>query len=279
MRRKGTSLKVNFIVHYPQEDKDKYYITDKLRLTQILSNLIDNAVKFTDQGLIEVGYIHQDENSLLFYVKDTGIGMANHQLNVIFDRFRQLDDSYTRNYGGTGLGLNIVKNLVFLMGGKLNVESEIGQGSFFSFSIPCPLYKKFQNEISIDTIKSEKRNLDGKTILVVEDDLINRYYLEIILKKLNLNVIIAENGGEAVEIVRERKSIDLILMDLKLPILDGYEATKIIKQENPDIPIVAQTAYAFEEEISKIMAVGCDAYILKPINQSELLNTLNHFIQ
>ncbi len=251
-------------------DKSYIYIDD-IRLKQIFTNLIGNAIKFTELGYIEFGYSFEN-NILNFYVEDTGIGIPKEKHILIFDRFRQADDSTTKNFGGTGLGLAISKSLVELMGGIMKLDSELGSGSKFSFSLPYnpeeenKIKEKEKNKDFIDNI-----NWQNKLILVVEDDHVNFQYLKVLLKKTQAKVIRAENGVEAIEMCKEHENINVVLMDIQMPIMNGFEATKIIKAMRKDLPIIAQTAYAMAEDKEKCRAAGCDDYLTKPIDIKSLI--------
>lgn len=254
--------------------------TDPLRVRQILTNLVGNASKFTEKGSIEIGYIIKDHNlkqSIEFYVKDTGIGIPEDKLEIIFDRFRQIDDSRTRRFGGTGLGLAISKRLVELLGGSLRVTSKVDEGSTFYFCLPYDVQEK---EIAKEVVpfSGSKYNWMGKTILIAEDENSNFELLKAAIKKTNIKIIRAFNGEEAVNIIKSQKNIDLILMDIRMPKLNGYDATKQIKSFNPEIPVISITAYAMSEDESKSLNAGCDLYISKPVRPAKLLSLLDDYI-
>jgi len=242
---------------------------DRDRLKQVLINLISNAIKFTNKGSIKVGYKLDFPNLLEFYVIDTGIGIQPQKINLIFERFIQADDSITRKYGGSGLGLAISKGLVELMGGKIWVESTQMKGSSFYFSHPL---KVINNGIAQITASKEDHNFNGKgkTVLVVEDDKFSFKYLEAILKRYEINVLHAVNGLEAVEFCKSNPQISMILMDIQLPSMSGYEATKQIRKIYKNLPIIAQTANAFDEDRAKCLKAGCNEYMAKPISMSAL---------
>ncbi len=251
-------------------------LTDPIRLRQILTNLLSNAIKFTHTGYVEFGFnISEPDNALVFYVKDTGIGIPPDKMEIIFNRFQQVDNSKTRLYPGTGLGLAISKHLTELLGGRIWVESEFNKGSAFYFTIP---YKVLPNEESaeINNLNKEKLNLSGKNILIAEDDEYNYFYLREILRQAGVNVFHAVNGREAIHLVKEKngKEIDLVLMDIEMPEVNGYEATAFIKNEYPRIPVIAQTAYASMEEKVKCLKAGCDAYLAKPLQINDLIDEI-----
>lgn len=257
----------NIILSYHnQDDKCITIYTDESKLHQILTNLINNAVKFTKFGNIDFGY-EIKENFIQFYVKDTGIGIPQELYDRIFDRFVQAEQSMTKNYEGAGLGLAISKGLVELLGGRIWLESEIDRGTTFFFTLPYTSV----SEIPV-------KHAHGK-VLIVEDDLVSSQYLRKILEKYDITVIHAENGEQAVEFVKNTPDIDLILMDIRMPVMDGLEATKLIKQIEPDLPIIAQTAYTFSEEINKIMSSGCNGYLAKPLDSAKLNALIDRYLK
>ncbi|NOY36642.1 MAG: response regulator [Chlorobi bacterium] len=254
--------------------------TDPLRLKQILVNLIGNAIKFTQKGKIEMGYtLHEDKNEVEFFVKDTGIGIPTNKLQLIFDRFQQVDNSRTRQYSGTGLGLAISKKLTTLLGGDIRVNSKEGKGSEFTFTIPLP------GEIRKPEIKPQPGvitdfpDLSRFKVLLAEDDEINFLFMREILKKTGVKLIRATNGFEVMKYIRKNKGIDLILMDMEMPEMNGYEATMQLKKDYPQIPVIAQTAYASPEEKNKCLETGCDDYIAKPIQMHKLYTLLRQYLK
>jgi signal transduction histidine kinase len=253
-------------------DKQSEIFTDKTKLTQILSNLLSNALKFTHEGFIEFGYNLKDYE-LEFYVKDSGIGIKPELYKKIFERFRQADKSIQLNYGGTGLGLSISKGFVELLGGKIWVESELEKGSTFYFTIPYkPVCKINKNNPSTKQVKN------SKTILVAEDAEYNFIFIKELLIDLDLEIIHAKDGQETIEIFHSNPNIGLILMDIKMPKMTGYEAAKIIKSLKPDLPIIAQSAYALEHERVKYEGIF-DDYITKPIEEENLRQVVMKYIK
>lgn len=250
-------------------------IVDGKKLKQIINNLLTNALKFTEKGEISFGACIKD-SKLEFFVQDSGIGISENMKAKIFDRFRQADDSVSRLHGGTGLGLSISKGFLDLMGGDIYVESSIGKGSKFIFQLPYKSGKIILNRKNIP-FSIKKQSLKGFSILIAEDDETNFMFLSEALSIYGPTLILAENGVEAVEAVVKRPSINLVLMDLKMPIMNGYEATKQIKRLNSKIPIVAQTAFAYEEDRKKVLDFGFDDYISKPIKIEALLKIIDHF--
>jgi signal transduction histidine kinase/ActR/RegA family two-component response regulator len=252
-------------------------LTDEVKLNKILSNLIENALKFTNSGFIEYGY-HQENSILKFYVKDTGIGIKPGKQGTIFERFSQEEKELSKNVGGLGLGLSIAKENAELLGGKITLNSEKGKGATFFVTIP---YKPVNTEIdnSENYLTIEKQ--DKCTILIVEDEEVNYLYLEMLLEdeiEINCRILHAKHGKEAVEMCKENPEIDFILMDLKMPIMNGFEATKLIKEFKPDLPIVAQTAYTTREDKKKAFSAGCDDFISKPINEETLNEIMNKYL-
>lgn len=250
--------------------------TDSGRLQQVLHNLISNAIKFTEKGYIEFGY-SEKENSIEFYVKDTGIGLNKDEQRQIFDRFRYDEETITRKYEGSGLGLTIAKGIVRLLGGKIWIDSEPGEGTTIFFTIPLEEVPMENIEKAIDEEHTSfEFNWKGKVILVVEDDDVNFKFVETILLENQTQVLRANNGLQAVELCQSINKIDLILMDIKMPEMDGFEATRKIKSFNNQIPIIAQTAFALEEDREKCLEAGCDEHVTKPIDIKDLMLKINH---
>lgn len=248
---------------------------DEFRLRHVIKNLLNNALKFTEKGFIEYGYEVSNKSKILFYVKDTGMGIPEDKLNVIFDRFERIENEYYTNIPGTGLGLFIVKKMVELMGGKIWVESKLNKGSKFYFELP---YEKVEHE----QLKPKKQisfqlksvyNWKDKTILIAEDEYINFLYLNEILKATGVKIIWAKDGKEAINFATQ-ENVDLILMDIKLPFLSGIDAFHKIKEVKPDVPVIAQTAYAMSDEKEKCLKIGFENYLVKPIERKDLMNTI-----
>jgi CheY-like chemotaxis protein len=220
------------------------------------------------------------DSFLLFVVADTGIGISKTNQTIIFERFRQVDITTERRYGGTGLGLPISKAYVDLMGGKIWVDSDIAKGSRFYFTIPFKRDNSSdaEDQMNQDTLLSSI-DWSSKLILIAEDEDTNFFFLSEILKCTGAKVIQAHNGNEAVDICSKNKLIDLVLMDIKMPELNGYEATRKIKEMRPELPVIAQTAFAFSDDLQKALEAGCDDYIAKPILKEYLIEKLNHFFE
>ena len=258
----------------------KVFYGDPLKVGQVLINLTNNAMKFTEQGKVNIDINLLEDDIVRFSVKDTGIGLSQEQQEKLFQSFSQADGSTTRKYGGTGLGLSISKQLIELMNGKIWCESDLGKGSIFIFEIELPK-GNLNNLISkTDTIKVDKiTGLQGSNILLVEDNKINQEVILELLVQSGIVIDIANNGQEAVEKYSKNKNrYELILMDLQMPIMDGYEATKQIKQINQNIPIVALTANAMKEDIQKTKLAGMNDHLNKPIEVEKLYAILLKYI-
>ena len=256
---------------------------DSLRVSQILTNLLSNAIKFTHQGEIVIKATAIDKNRVRLDVKDQGIGLTPEQQSKLFQSFTQADGSITRKYGGTGLGLAISKKLVELMNGKIWVESEVDKGSTFSFEIELE-QKDDELDQSNDKLNKDPKELKelittlkGSKILLTEDNKVNQDIILGLLAHSGIDIDIASDGVEAVEKFK-KNSYELILMDLQMPNMDGYEATKIIREQNKDIPIVALTANAMKDDIEKTKKAGMNEHLNKPINVENLYNTLLEYI-
>lgn len=251
--------------------------TDPFRLRQVLTNLINNALKFTDKGYIEFGFKIKNEKSLEFYVKDTGVGLSRDELGYIFERFKRSVHSEENNIVGTGLGLAISKNLVEIMGGEMWVDSSPGVGTTFFFTLPYLKTTIVRNDV-LDYEMIDSYKWTDKTILVVEDDEQSFFFLNELLKKTGVNILRASNGMDAVEMVKIHPQIDAVLMDIQLPRMNGFEATAQIKRIKKSLPIIAQTAYAMSGDKEKCLIAGCDDYVQKPLNIEILLPKVNQYL-
>ncbi len=256
-------------------------LTDDTRLRQVVSNLVDNAIKFTDKGTIVFGYKLPNETyndgtpKLLFFVKDSGIGIADEDQKRIFERFQQVNEENKKM--GTGLGLSIVNSLIKKLGGDIWVESVLGNGSTFYFTIPY-LQKKKMTVPKTQKNSEETPDFQERVILIAEDIATNYQYLEVLLRKTKAQLIWVKNGKDAVKEVLSERQIDLVLMDLRMPIMDGYSATKQIKLIKPKLPIVAVTAFAINGDMEKAFDFGCDEYITKPVMKQELFDKMKLFL-
>jgi PAS domain S-box-containing protein len=264
--------------------------TDNEKVYGVLTNLIKNAIKFTHVGSIEFGYVLKSEGEpdsteqsrsaeLEFFVKDTGVGINKEQKELIFERFRQGSNDLNRPYEGSGLGLSISKSYIEMLGGKIWVESEVGKGSTFYFTIPYHPVEEVKTEIKgIDSSEIKKVQRKNLKILIVEDDEISYSLLKRTIQKIGKEVLHAINGIEAVETCRTNPDIDLVLMDIRMPVMDGNEATRQIRQFNKDLIIIAQTAYAFAGDSEKAIEAGCNDYITKPIDMTLLFELIKKHV-
>jgi CheY-like chemotaxis protein len=284
IKEKG-ERQIHLYLRRANKEKDFAILSEPYRLKQVLSNLLGNAVKFTDSGSVEFGYSILDEGdpkampTIRFFIKDTGRGIPKEKLDLIFDRFRYSDDSYTKLYDGAGLGLPISKAYVELLGGRMWSKSEVGKGSEFYFTLPYnPVKTKMPIERFIE-IPTENINWEDLTFLVVEDVESNFLYIDKTLEKTKVSLIWAKDGKEAIEKFRDNRDIDLILIDLRMPIMSGYEAMAEIRKMDKDIPIIVQTAYAQKNDIEKIQETDCDDYITKPIRKETLLKVISKYVK
>lgn len=277
IRQKKSNLNIHISLGHPESDFTLN--TDCIRLKQVLNNLIGNAIKFTDEGFIEFGY-HIMTGQIEFFVRDSGIGIATDMQKLIFERFGQVREAISRNQTGTGLGLTISKNLVEMLGGKIWVDSLPGEGSTFYFTLPLRFGYQHAEQPIKDTESDPQHSfsLKDKTILIVEDVDTNFFYLSSLLSKYNGKIIRANNGRKAIELVKSDPGINLVLMDIELPILDGYKATKEIRQIRPELPVIAQTAFAMMGERERSKEAGCVDYIAKPIRKEELISILKKYL-
>jgi CheY-like chemotaxis protein/anti-sigma regulatory factor (Ser/Thr protein kinase) len=250
--------------------------TDRDKVCAILMNLVKNAIKFTNDGTIEFGYeVKQDY--IEFYVKDTGIGISKDRQKAVFERFIQADFSDKMARQGAGLGLAIAKAYVELLGGKIWLESEPGKGSLFYFTIPYE--NAVQENSSTETTLNDCIGCQTEKLkmLIAEDDKISRILILKVVDSSSKEILIAKTGLEAVQICKNNADIDLILMDLQMPQMNGYEATREIRKYNKNVIIIAQTAFALEGDKQKAIQAGCNGYISKPIKKEELSKLINHY--
>lgn len=252
---------------------EKVILADEVKLQQVLNNLLNNAIKFTLQGSIEFGYGLLDNKLLRFYVKDTGIGIKPIFHEKIFDRFHQVEQTDFINPSGMGLGLSICKGIVEGMGGEIGLQSTIGAGSEFYFSIPYHLVESEQIDISENKPKSIT------DVLIVDDEPANLIFLEELLSTYStFKIHKASNGQEAVDYCLQNSKIKLVFMDLRMPVMNGDEATRRIKQINSDIIVIVQSAYTSNDDLKKALDAGCDDYISKPINTNKINDLINNII-
>jgi len=262
-------------------DKESAMYLDVTKFNKILGNLLENALKYTFVGEVEFGY-ELNDNKLKIYVKDTGVGIDPKNHKMIFKRFSQEEKELSKNVGGLGLGLSIAQKNAELIGSKIDLQSEKGKGAIFYFSID---YKPTDEEDNEDVLNKEnkKNNISAretKTVLVAEDVEVNFLYLETLLKNTDANIktIRAVNGKEAVKLCEKNMYIDLVLMDFKMPVMSGFEATRKIKKIRPNLTIVAQTAYTTNEDVKKILMSGCDDFISKPISEESLRKAISKYL-
>jgi len=278
---KPEAEKKNMILSFKNtlSKKDCIINTDQEKFYAILINLVKNAIKYSNSGNIAFGY-EKKGNFIEFYVKDTGIGIAKKHHQSIFNRFVQTNTSLSSGYEGAGLGLAISKAYVEILGGKIWVESEANKGSHFYFTLP------YNHEIKekiipkkLDLKLNEDKKIGDLKILIVEDDESSEQLISIATEKFSKETLIARNGIEGVELCRKNPDIDLILMDMRMPEMDGFEATKQIREFNKKVIIIAQTAFGMSNDKERTLAVGCNDYISKPIDPIELNNLITaHFM-
>jgi PAS domain S-box-containing protein len=267
---------VQFILKKGLSAEPFFIETDPFRLRQILNNLLGNAIKFTHEGSITLGYRLTEDSMVEFFVKDTGIGIASGKQDAIFERFVQADTSTTRQYGGSGLGLAISRGFVEILGGDMSLTSAPGEGSQFAFTLPFTREHKEEKKIVSQIIKPVSSNKSA--VLIVDDDRFSSKYLDTLLQRKGIETKIAFTAREAFSIVENEDSICLVLMDIQLPVINGLEATRQIKKMRPELPVIAQTANAYEEDRQRCMEAGCDGFIPKPINVSLLMELLDKFL-
>ncbi|MBF0198139.1 MAG: PAS domain S-box protein [Planctomycetes bacterium] len=269
-KAKGLELKVSYSINAP-----KVFRGDVHRLNQVLSNLLSNAIKFTDEGTVslefDIGDSRRGLTECIIKVKDTGVGIPLEKQACIFDRFSQADDSYTREYGGTGLGLSISKELVELMGGRIELHSTLGIGSTFTVKIPLKNPSNEEEVSNSELIDTSK--MSGLNALIVEDSYTNQLVLSKILKSYGINSDIAEQGKEALEMISQNK-YDLVFMDIQMPIMNGYEATREMRKKGYEIPIIGLSAAALTENREKCIAAGMNDFMAKPVLKDRLLKSI-----
>ena len=271
--RKGITL----TYHKGLSSDEAVIDTDSAKLYSILTNLLKNAIKYTDQGSVELGYSRKGE-FLEFYVRDSGVGIPENRLGAIFERFVQADISVLKARQGAGLGLSIAKAFAEMLGGDIWVNSVVGKGSIFYFTLPCQVD---ETEIPLDESKSYGQRADSPDknlkILITEDDETSEMLISVLIKEFSNKVLFARTGTEALEIYRNNPDIDLILMDIQMPEMDGYKATRQIRKLNKDVLIIAQTAYGILGDREKAIESGCNDYISKPITQGKLSELIHKY--
>lgn len=253
--------------------------TDKHLLEGVLINLIKNAIKFTSSGFVEFG-CENEGKFLKFYVKDSGKGIPAEKLNAVFERFVQADIKHTRGHEGSGLGLAISRSYIEILGGEICATSEVGVGSNFYFTVPMVLKSKdtIKQEFIVEEAASDIIKQSEFKVLVAEDDETSYRYIETMLKNFNAQTIWAKNGEESVQFIKDNTDISLVLLDLKMPLMDGYQACENIKRLRSNLPVIVQTAFAFPEEKTNAFKAGCDDYLVKPISNEELYKILRKYV-
>jgi signal transduction histidine kinase/CheY-like chemotaxis protein len=270
-RKKGIEL----IIEKKEIRSGQTFYSDNYKINSILTNLIKNALKFTAKGSVKIGY-SVSNNVASFYVADTGIGIENEKQKAIFNYFVQADSSISSRFEGSGLGLSISKEYTKMLSGKIRVESEVGKGSTFYVDIPNQLAAAVPKQnVLINNSGEEPVIPGGLKIIVAEDDKTSFFFLKYILEGISAKVLHAENGLEAIELIKNHPDTDIILMDSKMPKLNGIEAVKQIRKFNNNVYIIAQTAYALEDYKTQTLEAGCNSYIEKPINKTKLLEIIS----
>lgn len=262
------------------EDNSDLIFTDRIWLKRVLNHLLDNAVKFTHDGSIEFSYLLENEN-IIFKIKDTGIGINKENLVRIFEEFRQEIDGHHRPFEGLGIGLTLAKEVVERMGGKIFVKSEKGIGSEFSFSIPYRPAGSTKTKIKslIDNQLLKPIDWSSRKCLLVDDNKDVLLYLSRILLDTGVSIITASSGSEAIELIKNTPEIDVVLLDMQMPEMNGIDTTKEIRKIRHDLPIIAQTAFVFENDKDIILEAGCDACLIKPIRKEHLLTVMSGFVK
>lgn len=265
------------LCYRPNETNNRLVIhSDQKKLKLLMENLVDNALKFTKEGFVEYGFKRYDDG-IEFYVKDSGVGIDETKKHVVFERFRQADDSHTREFGGIGLGLAICRKIAELMGAVLDFQSKPGEGTVFSFLLPGVIDQEiFTSENQSDILQFP--DFSNHTILIAEDEMANLKLITTLLKKCRATVIKAVNGLEAVELVRMNPDVSLVIMDINMPVMDGKTAMKLIKTSNPQLPVIALTAYSLPRDKRQFMDAGFNDLVTKPIRNVNLLKVVSKYL-
>lgn len=272
---------INLFVSKKLTSKDTFIKTDREKVYAVLTNLVKNALKFTNEGSIEFG-CEKKGNNLEFFIKDTGLGISQSQKKIIFERFRQANDTISRVHEGSGLGLAISKAYVEMLGGKIWVESTEGKGSTFYFTIPLNAGNKSEEKIGVKKVASVvkfKNTIKDLKVLIVEDDAISKLLITIAVKPYSKEILKVSSGIEAIEACRKNPDIDLVMMDINMPKMDGYEATKLIREFKKDLIIIAQTANGMQSDRDDAIAAGCTDYISKPIDITSLSKLIQKYFK
>lgn len=278
IKRNEKPIILNVKNHF--EDAGDLIFTDRIWLKRVLNHLMDNAVKFTLDGSVEFSYLLENQN-IVFRIRDTGIGINKENLGRIFEEFRQEFDGHHRPFEGLGIGLTLAKEVIERMGGKIYVESEKGVGSEFSFSIPYRPAGSPKTKAPIVSSEQTMNPIDwtSRKCLLVDDNKDVLIYLNRILTDTGVTILSARSGFEAIELIKNNPDIDVVLLDMQMPEMNGIEATKEIRKIRKDIPIIAQTAFIFEDDKDIILEAGCDACLIKPIRREHLLTVMSSFVK
>lgn len=277
-KNKNGKQSVSLLCNNKEASEDIYFYSDPLRIKQILSNFIDNALKFTDKGYVQFGFSIEKENEILFTITDTGVGINDDDKPFIFKRFYKLNSGKGKLYPGSGLGLSICKHLIKHLGGNIGFLSEKDKGSQFYFTVPGEIkLRSKQAESVISQNTANTYNWKEFTILIAEDERMNFYFLQAILSKTGIHIIHAQNGIEAIELIKNQP-VDLVLMDIQMPLMNGNEAIVEIKKNHPHLPVIAQTAHAMVGDRESILNSGFDNYISKPIDKTRLFELISSYL-
>jgi len=268
--------KVDFNLRKGNESLDFTIVVDDFRMDQIFNNLIGNAIKFTEEGHITFGYSLKNNRYIEFFVSDSGQGIASHEMQIIFDRFGQVNSSKSFQPKGTGLGLPISKSLVNLMGGEMWVESVVGKGSTFFFTLPLVIEDAVEEPQVL--ISNKTYNWINRRILVAEDEDLNWFFIKEMLRKTGAEILRAKTGKEALKITRKLKP-DVILMDIKMPEMNGIEATRRIRSFNSEVPIISQTAFVMAEEKEESLQAGSNHFVTKPLDRTTIMELIDCYFK
>jgi len=269
-------------LNFPEDFRQIMISTDVSKFQKLMMHLLNNALKFTKDGSIEFGFstvtVSKNPKNLLFFVKDSGIGIPPEKQQLVFEIFRQADETSTREFEGTGLGLSISKKLIELLGGNIWLESTVGKGSAFYFELPClDTAFNIMDLIKLQNQPKEKQ-FDNSIALVAEDDDTNFQLFDLLLRRKKIKVLRAKNGMEAIELFNKNPDINIVLMDINMPLMNGYEATRNLKKIRHEIPVIAVTAYALSGDDIKAAEAGCDDYLSKPINNKLFYDTIFKYL-
>ncbi|MCG6186467.1 hybrid sensor histidine kinase/response regulator [Maribellus maritimus] len=276
--REAKEKGVDLVIEQKKINTNQPFYSDAYKINSILTNLIKNALKFTHNGHVKIGYTVSDTNAS-FYISDSGIGIEKEKQEAIFNYFIQADSSISSRFEGSGLGLSICKEYTKMLDGEIRVESEINKGSIFHVDIPNNFGSATPNPSQVTNQTRTKLKIPaGLKVIVAEDDKISFFFLKYILEGISANILHATNGMKAIELVKENPDTDIVLMDSKMPVLNGIDAVKEIRKFNPHVYIIAQTAYAIDDYKSKTLEAGCNNYIEKPVNKDKLLEIISEGI-